>query len=228
VIVSRRLALGLTLSVVVTGAATAALAPRDVDELPAGFESPVVALQLARTVDEAALVLDGDERRRQFVRATVADVPFAAATTALWAVMAWQLRPWLAAPALVGGVADLLENVAILAAVDGPTPVVVGWLRRAARTKWLMLGLTFVGLGFGAWRRTLATGWEVVGLGIDVAYLWAGILCLVGVTVHEPVIERCALPLAAAVITQLAVAVFRPGAQGVPDGAPRSPSSHAA
>jgi hypothetical protein len=151
-----------------------------------------------------------------------------------WRTMIATVMALLAASAcaicseLVSGVADLLENVAILAAVDGPTPVVVGWLRRAAGTKWLMLGLTFVALGFGAWRRTLASGWEVVGFGIDVAYLWAGILCLVGVIVHEPVIERCALPLAAAVITQLAVAVFRPRPHGVPGGAPRSPSSHAA
>lgn len=208
---TRRLIFWLTLAVVVTGGVAAASIPRDVDQLPAGFESPVIALQLARSVDEAALVLNGGERREQFYRATLTDMPFAAASTTLWTVMAWQVRPWLAAPAVVAGVADLLENVAIFAALGGPTPAVVQWLRRAARTKWLMLGITFVALGgFAARSRTLETGWDVVCFGIDFAYAYAGILCLIGVLAYEPVIERCALPLAAAVVAQLAVSALRP------------------
>jgi hypothetical protein len=206
---TRGLTFWLTLAVVVIGGLTAALAPTDVDLLPGGFESPVVALQLARSHDEAALILDGAERRAQFFRATAADVPFIAAATTLWSVMAWQVTPMLVVPAIVAGVADLIEDAAIFAALDGPTPSVVAWMRSAARTKWLMLGITFVGLGLGAVRRTLQNGWDVVCLAIDLAYLWAGVLCLVGVFAASSVIERCALPLAAALLTQLAVAGAR-------------------
>ena len=206
---TRGLTFWLTLAVVVMGGVTAGLAPTDVDLLPAGFESPVIALQLARNHDEAALILDGAERRARFFRATVADVPFTAAATTLWSVMAWQVTPMLVVPAIVAGGADLMEDAAIFAALGGPTPGIVAWMRSAARTKWLMLGITFVGLGFGAVRRTLHDGWDVVRLAIGLAYLWAGLLCLVGIFAAGPVIERCVLPLAAALLTQLAVAATR-------------------
>lgn len=213
---ARGLTFWLTLAVVVMGGVTALLAPADVDLLPGGFESPVIALQLARGPDEAAVILDGAERRAQFFRATAADVPFAAAATTLWTVMAWRVTPMLAVPAIVAGVADLIEDAAIFAALDGPTPGIVAWMRSAARTKWLMLGITFVGLGLGAARRILKDGWDVVRLAIDLAYLWAGVLCLAGVFAASPVIERCALPLAAALLTQLAVAATRRTLTSVP------------
>jgi hypothetical protein len=156
------------------------------------------------------MVLDGPDRRAQFFRATVADVPFIAASTALWSLMAWPVTPWLVVPAVAAGAADVVEDAAILAALGTPTRAVVDRMRRAARAKWLMLGVTFVGLGFGALRRTPRDGWDVVCFGIDLAYLYAGILCLVGAAVSGPVVERCVLPLAAAVVTQLAVSVLRP------------------
>ena len=59
-------------------------------------------------------------------------------------------------------------------------------------------------------RRAPGSGWDVVSSGIDLAYVYAGILCLIGVAVSGPVIERSALPLAAAVLTQLAVTILRP------------------
>jgi hypothetical protein len=200
----------LTLAVVVTGATTAALVPRDVDRLPRGFESPLLALQLPRDADEATLVLGPPDRRAQFRRATVADLPFIAASTTLWTVMARGLTPALAALPIVAGVANVVEDVAIFAALDGPRPGAVTWIRRAALTKWLLLGATFIALGAGVLRRTPENGWDVVAAGIDLAYLYAGVLCVIGVVVSEPVIERGALPLAAAVVTQLALTVLRP------------------
>lgn len=208
-IATRRVTFWLTLAVLVTGGVTAALAPSDVDQLPGRFESPVLALQLARSPEEASLILDGAERRAQFRRATIADVPFVAATTTLWSLMAWPVKPVLVVPAIVAGVADLIEDVAVFAALGTPSRTVVDWMRSAARTKWLMLGITFVGLGFSVLRRPPQDGWDVVCFAIDLAYLYAGILCLVGVLAYGPVIERCALPLAAAVLTQLVVTAMR-------------------
>jgi hypothetical protein len=205
-----RLVSWLTATVIVTGAVTALLAPSGVDQLPRGFESPVMALQLAHTVDEAAMIVDGPERRAQFFRATLADAPFVAASTALWSLMAWQVTPWLVAPAVIAGVADLVEDAATIATLGAPARAGVDWMRRAARTKWCMLGITFVGLGFGALRRAPRDGWDFVCFGIDLAYLYAGILCLVGAGTSGPVVERSILPLAAAVVTQLAVTVLRP------------------
>lgn len=208
-IATRRLTFWLTLAVVVTGGMTGLMAPAGDDEWLGGFESPVLALQLARSPGDAARILDGDERRAQFFRATVASVPFVAASTTLWGVMAWQVKPLLVVPAIVAGVADLIENAAIFAVLGTPTRTVVDWMRSAARTKWLMLGITFVGLGLGVLRRASRDGWDVVCFVIDLAYLYAGVLCLVGVFAHGPVIERCVLPLAAAVLTQLLVTGVR-------------------
>lgn len=209
-IAARRLTFWLTLAVAVTGGVTGWLAPDAADEWLGGFESPSLALQLARSPGDVARVLDGDpERRAQFFRATVADVPFVGAYATLGGVMAWQVTPLLVVPAMVAGVADLIENAAILTALGTPTRAVVDWMRRAARTKWLMLGITLVGLGLGALRRAPRDGWDAVGVAAHLAYLYAGILCLVGVVVAEPVIERCLLPLTAAVLTQLLVTGVR-------------------
>ncbi len=211
---TRRVMFWLTLAVVVTGAVAAALAPTNVELLPGGFESPVFALQLARGVDETNLILNGAEHRAQFFRATVADVPLIAATTALWSVLAWQVTPVLAVPAIVAGVADLIEDAAIFAALRTPTTRNVDWIASAARTKWLMLGITFLGLGLGVLGRMPRDGWDIADAAIDLAYLYAGILCLIGVFASSRVMERCALPLAAAVLTQLLVTAMRRDAGG--------------
>jgi hypothetical protein len=61
-------------------ALSAALVLRDVDELPGGFESPVIALQLAHSVDEAAPVIEG------------CDLPLVGAVVTQFAVTVLRLR----------------------------------------------------------------------------------------------------------------------------------------
>jgi hypothetical protein len=200
----------LTLATLAAGMLTVLLAPRDIDDLPDGFESAMVALAFAPTVKQATALVDGSERRGLFVRASAADLAFAVASTGLWSVMAWQVAPWAAAPALGAGLAHLAEKAAVFATLREPTAASVDWGRRAARARWLLLGVALVGLGASALRRTPLDGWDFAGYGVDLAYVYAGVVCLAGVFFAPPVVERAALPLGAALVTQLAVAALRP------------------
>ena len=198
----------LTVITMLGAVVTGALAPRDFDTLPDGFEAPVLALELARSPDDASLVIEGNGHRAALLSATIADLGFIAAYATLWTVMASSVHPLLAVAAALAGFADLVEDAGIFAALlAAPTGPVVTWIRCASLVKWALLGITFVGL-YWYFRPPgrVNTGWDVMRLGTGLVYAYAGVLCVWGVAIDNPVIERSMLPLSFALVMQIILA----------------------
>jgi hypothetical protein len=207
----------LTLIVIVTAVIIGSFDPKDVDELPDGFESPVLALELAQSADDAALVIDGDQRRAALKKATYFDFAFILVYTFLWFVMGRRVSPIVAIVAVLAGLADLIENTGMLITIAAPAPSlsVIKWTYYASLIKWLQLGLVFIALFFYFRpHQGLRDGWDVARLAAGLAYAYSGILCVAGVFVYNPVIERSVLPLSVALTLQLILSLLAPSASG--------------
>ncbi len=201
--------LSLTAVVIAAGLLTRALTPQ-VDVLPGRFEEPTVALELPRHGRDVSTVLDQprldgtDTVRNGFRRATAADFALAAAYAALWGVLA--APGWYVALPLAAGAADVVENVAIRRALRGGpvTDADARAIRLAALAKWTLLAATFARL-FMHFRPGggVKDGWQLWCLAIGVLYLYAALVCALGVAFDRVLIERAGLPLALALPMQI-------------------------
>ena len=113
-----------------------------------GIASPVVALQMARNVDEVDAVLgDAPSPDREAMRIKqYIDFAFIAAYAALYIALAMMFRTRLAVLAAICGTAaavfDLLENSAILRILDVPlhstTQAMIDAIRHSGLAKWTL------------------------------------------------------------------------------------------
>jgi len=132
-----------------------------------GVRNPVVAFELAGTVERAREILDwwGDRGRRRMTTALWLDFLFLTAyaiglyLACAWAKAQWEPRWPLLAWAgvvvawgqIVAGAADALENVALLrmTIANRATARAAGWARRLALLKFtlVVIGLVYTGAG---------------------------------------------------------------------------------
>jgi hypothetical protein len=211
-----RRALIATLATVVASLATGAAGPQDLDWLPDRFEKPVLALELVRTPSSFAKLIDQYDRRAPFARAadrfarnTRFDFALIAAYTSMWIVILRQRRGRvsMAGMALIGiaAIADVVEDVYILRSLrtSGADAAMVA---TAAIVKWTALAAAFAAIAYRFWPdREVRDGWQLFSAAIALLYVYAGVLCLVGVVLSNPVIERAGLPLALALLMQMAL-----------------------
>jgi hypothetical protein len=169
---------------------------------PRGIASPVVALEVARNVDEVdAIVGDAPSPDREAMRIKqYLDFAFIASYSSLYVALALLLRSrWATLAAVCGvaaGVFDVAENLGILRILDLPlrqtTQAMVDAIRYPSLTKWT---LAFVATAiFGAiFLKSRPWSWKIIGalnmaaavLGlygvIENSFLvWAGIPMLIG------------------------------------------------
>ena len=133
---------------------------------------------------------DGSAVRAQLHDQTLVDFALIVSYVGLWGATGLALNPGVAVIAVMAGIADVVENLAILHELALPDPV--RFVRWAALAKWSLLGLVFIAFLFlsrriaypavgrrsCAWRPGSRTAWRAwsrsVGL-VDVRYLeWVG------------------------------------------------------
>ena len=164
---------------------------------PRGISSPVIALEVARGVDEVDAILGeapSPDREAMRIKQYV-DFGFIACYAALYATLGFMLRAraaWLAMGCgIAAAIADVFENLAILRIVDVPlrrtTQTMVDAIRFPGLAKWT---LVFVAAAlFGAvfwkerkrsWRLIAVLNFVTAALGFFGIYdnsflVWAGI-----------------------------------------------------
>jgi hypothetical protein len=169
---------------------------------PRGIPSPVVALEVARNVNEVDSILGeapSPDREAMRIKQYI-DFAFIACYVSLYVALAVFFRSPLAVLAAVSGVIagmlDVVENVAILRIVDvrlsDTTQSMVDAIRYPSLAKW---ALAFLATGLFGYLFSKSTGWlsrsivaaslAAAGLGVvglfDNAFLvWAGIPMLAG------------------------------------------------
>jgi hypothetical protein len=195
----------LTLAVIVMAVIVSKFTPQDVEEIPGGFESVVLGLELARSPQDAATIADGEARRTVLNKNTYLDLGLIIGYTILWFSIGKRLNKTVAVAVLVAGSADLIEDLGMLMTLGSamPSEAVVRTTYSASFTKWMLLGVVFVALAcYFRPRSGLQNGWDVARGFTALAYAYSGILCLVGIFFSHRVIERAWLPLSVALILQ--------------------------
>src|SRR5262249_39986054 len=108
----------LTVAVIVMAVIVSKFTPKDVEEIPGGFELAVLGLELARSPQDAATIADGEPRRAILKKNTYADLGLIIAYTILWFTIGKHVNKIVAVAALVAGIADVIEDLGILMTLD--------------------------------------------------------------------------------------------------------------
>src|SRR5262249_57701684 len=98
----------LTVAVIVMAVIVSKFTPKDVEEIPGGFESAVLGLELARSPQDAATIADGEPRRAVLKKNTYADLGLIIAYTILWFTIGKRLNKIVAVPPLLPRNPDLV------------------------------------------------------------------------------------------------------------------------
>jgi len=169
---------------------------------PRNIPSPVVALEVARNVDEVDAILGeapSPDREAMRIKQYI-DFGFIACYAGLYVALGMMFRSRLAVAAAVAGVAaavfDVVENLAILRMVELPlhqtTQAMVDAIRYPSLTKWTLAFLATAGFAALFWNRRgwamrliAALNFAAAAIGFygiyDNAFLvWAGIPLLGG------------------------------------------------
>src|SRR4029453_18506425 len=110
---------------------------------------------------------------------TLVDFALIAAYVALWGATGLALNPGVAILAGLAGVADVIENLAILQELPLPDPV--PFVRWAALAKWSLLGMVSVTFVFLFRPDPLSGGWRgLLRAATGLAYGVAGVAALGG------------------------------------------------
>ena len=187
----------LTMAVMVMAIIVSKFTFNGVEQLRGGFESPVLALELARSACDAKAIADGKARRAILKKNNYADIGLIIAYMSLWFSIGKRLNRIVAIAALLAGVANVIEDVGMLMTLYAakPSPGIVESTYFASCIKWVLLGLVFIALSFYFRPRLgLRDGWDVARAGTALAYAYSGILCLAGVFFSNPIIERAFSP----------------------------------
>jgi len=109
----------------------------------------VLALELERTASDAPVVVDGPQRKSQLYNEIYADFGFIISYTLLWVVMGLRIGRIVAILAVLGGLADVIEDIGILAVLGAtqtatqPTQTMVNLVYSASSIKWMLLGRNY-------------------------------------------------------------------------------------
>lgn len=170
---------------------------------PRGIASPVVALEVARNVNEVDSILGeapSPDREAMRIKQYI-DFAFIACYVSLFAALAGYFRsPLAVAAAVFGAVAgglDVMENVAILRVIDvhlrDTTQSMIDAIRYPSLAKW---ALAFAAIGLFGYLFSKRSGWlsqsigaaslaagilGIFGLFNNAFLVWAGIPMLVGI-----------------------------------------------
>ncbi len=177
-----------------------------------GIGSPVIALEVARNVDEVDDVLGeapSPDREAMRIKQYI-DFFFIASYSGLYIALAWMLRTRLAAFAMICGLAaavfDVIENFAILRLLKVPlaytTQAMVDAIRYPSLAKWALAFAASALFGASFWRRqrsslrTIAAfNFAAAAIGLygifdNAALLWAGIPLFAGLVTMVAVFWR--------------------------------------
>lgn len=207
-----QLDLRLSLAVITIAIVLGVVAPRAPEDLPDGFDSPVVAMYMARDLDEVEhLVPAADTALRQrWTIFLIVDIVFAFTYGGLFCRLAWQVSRhgrWLdTAAAVVGAATSLLtvlsdagENISIGRALDGSA-----WFAELIRpfslAKWTLLGITALVISRRfAQKRPIDSERELLLVGSSFFYAVAAAIAFAGLFDHV-VLERVTAALGVAIV----------------------------
>jgi hypothetical protein len=175
------------------------------NDLPCGFKSPVVAMQMARSMQEVERIV-GESGHSRMRRLQYADFLFIGAYWLLFVVMGislWQkgfllaqlLGALVAIFATTAALSDLVENTAALRVLRAPTTPsndhLVRAVSNAAAWKWHMFSTTMLLLGFSlmlsADDRTVA---DTIIVLAGLLSLATGVLGLIGIQRRDATLEK--------------------------------------
>ena len=202
----RRTYVLLVLAVIISSLATHAFRPRGEALTSCGIRNITLAVEVCPPGDvKGILGDDGSAVRAQLHDQTLVDFALIVSYVGLWGAMGLALNPGVAVIAAMAGIADIVENLAILHELALPDPV--PFVRWAALAKWSLLGLVFITFVFLFRPDRVSGGWpSLVRAVTGLAYGVAGVVALGGL-----VDVRCLMwtgyPVMAAVCLQLVLHV---------------------
>jgi hypothetical protein len=198
----RRTYVLLVLAVIVSGIATHAFRPGGEARTPCGIRNVTLAVEVCPPADVDTILDElGMFGRAQLHDQTLVDFALIASYVALWGATGLALNPGVVILAGLAGVADVIENLAILQelALADPIPFV----RWAALAKWSLLGVVFVTFVFLFRPGRLSGGWRgLLRVATGLAYGVAGVAALAGL-VDVRALRWAGYPLVVAVLLQL-------------------------
>ena len=202
----RRTYVLLVLAVIISGLATHAFRPGGEALTPCGIRNITLAVEVCPPSDvKQILGDDGSAVRAQLHDQTLVDFALIVSYVGLWVTMGLALNPGVAVIAVMAGIADIVENLAILHEVALPDPV--RFVRWAALAKWGLLGLAFITFVFLFRPDRVSGRWpSLVRAATGLAYGVAGVAALGGL-VDVRCLELVGYPLVAAVCLQLVLHV---------------------
>jgi hypothetical protein len=198
----RRTCVLLVLAVVISSIATSAFRPGGDARTPCGIRDVTLAVEVCPPADVRAILGDvGSDTRERLHDQTLVDFALIASYVALWGATGLALNPGVGILAGLAGVADVVENLAILQELPVPEPI--AFVRWAALAKWSLLGVVFITFLFLFRPDRLSGGWQrLVCAATGLAYGVAGVVALGGL-VDVRSLAGVAYPLSAAVLLQL-------------------------
>ena len=198
----RRTYVLLVLAVIVASVATHAFRPGGEALTACGIRDITLAVEVCPPRDVDAILGDvGSPVRAQMHDQTLVDFALIVSYVALWGATGLALNPGVAILAGLAGIADVVENLAILQELPLPDPV--PFVRWAALAKWSLLGIVFVTFVFLFRPDHLSGGWRgLLRAATGLAYGVAGVAALGGL-VDVRLLAWAGPPLMAAVLLQL-------------------------
>ena len=182
--------------------------------LPHGFDSPIIAMELAMSLDELNAIVKGDPEVIRYARAhLLPDFVFPFFYGSLFILFGLLLRGKdcvcrrLGALLVAAGVAcilfDLAENLCLWRALD-QSAAFASLMHKASLAKWEAVGISAILASMLFWPRfPVNQGWKVASIVCSLAYFGAGATALAGVFVYPLAIERSMDPLPLAYLVQL-------------------------
>jgi hypothetical protein len=202
----RRTYVLLVLAVILSGIATHAFRPRGEALTPCGIRNITLAVEVCPPSDVKGILGDDESAvRAQLHDQTLVDFALIVSYVGLWGAMGLALNPGVAVIAAMAGMADIVENLAILHELALPDPV--RFVRWAALAKWSLLGLVFITFVCLFRPDRVSGGWpSLVRAATGLAYGVAGVAALGGL-VDVRCLTWTGYPLMTAVCLQLVLHV---------------------
>jgi hypothetical protein len=177
----RRTYVLLVLAVILSGVATHTARPRGEALTPCGLRNIALAVEVCPPGDvQRILGTGGAPVRTEVHDHTLADFALIASYVGLWGATGLALHPGVAVMAILAGVADVVENLAILHELTLSQPL--SFVRWAALAKWGLLGLVFLAFVVLLRPDRVSGSWpSVVRAATGLAYGVAGVTATAGV-----------------------------------------------
>jgi len=206
---SRKTYVLLILAFIVLALATWVVGPHEEIVTQCEVSKVTLAVEVCPAGDVAAALGEKESGVRQRLgNQTLLDFVLIASYVALWGATAYALHPRVTLVVAAAGLADVIENLAILHGLASPAPLPL--VRWAGLTKWTLLGFVFLAFVSLFRPHRVSGSWQAwLRAATGVAYGVAGVLCLVGLVMPR-FVQYAMNPLAVAVLLQLALHAVAP------------------